>query len=332
MPGGKYYTTRNGSTIVAFTVGHKWKPGSPVAMVGAHTDSPCLRVKPISKSENAGFLQVRVETYGRGLWHSWFDRDLSLAGRALVRDGAGKYVQKVVRISRPVVRIPFLTVHLNHSPEFTPNLETELLPITGLVEAELGRINSSQEHGVPTSKEEDAVQAMRPMTQRHHPYIVELVAEKAGVDAKDVADFEMILYDTQKGCIGGLNEEFIHSARLDNLEMTYCSVQALIDSVTSKDLEHDSSIRMVACFDHEEIGSTSAQGANSDMIPSVIRRLSAVKVGDEFIDPGSAFERTMASSFLISADMAHSVHPNYTGKYEDNHHPQMVSHSALSCT
>jgi aspartyl aminopeptidase len=329
-PGGKYYTIRNGSTIVAFTVGHKWRPGNPIAMVGAHTDSPCLRVKPISKSENAGFLQVRVETYGRGLWHSWFDRDLSLAGRVLVRDGAGKYAQKVVRISRPVVRIPFLTVHLNHSPEFTPNLETELLPITGLVEAELSRVNNIQDHEVSTTKEKDTVQVMRPMTQRHHTFIVDLIAEQAGVEVEDVADFEMILYDTQKACIGGLNEEFIHSARLDNLEMTYCSIQALIESAASKDLDDDPSIRMVACFDHEEIGSTSAQGANSDMIPSVIRRLSAVKVVEDFVDPGSAFERTMASSFLISADMAHSVHPNYTGKYEDNHHPEMASSAVLS--
>ncbi|KAI1465054.1 peptidase [Daldinia caldariorum] len=340
-PGGKYYMTRNGSTIVAFAIGAKWKPGNPIAMLGAHTDSPCLRVKPVSKKSSVGFMQVGVETYGGGIWHSWFDRDLSIAGRALVKDGKGNFVQKLVKVDRPIIRIPTLAIHLDRSSEFNPNKETELFPIAGMVAAELNRAGKS-ETPKPTEAKEDPEETFQPLkeiTDRHHPYIIELIAEHAGVQVADVVDFEMVLYDVQKSCLGGLNEEFIYSARLDNLNMTYCSVMGLINSVSSRSLDDETSIRLITCFDHEEIGSTSAQGANSDLLPAVVRRLSILAgkghgdsasdkswehiSSDPEIDLSTAFEQTMAASFLVSADMAHSVHPNYVGKYESNHQPEI---------
>ncbi|KAI0097083.1 peptidase [Daldinia grandis] len=340
-PGGKYYMTRNGSTIVAFAIGSKWKPGNPIAMLGAHTDSPCLRIKPVSKKSSVGFLQVGVETYGGGIWHSWFDRDLSIAGRALVKDGKGNFVQKLVKVDRPIIRIPTLAIHLERSSEFNPNKETELFPIAGMVAAELNRTGQSEASKPPSSKEdsEETFQPLKDITDRHHPYIIELIAEHAGVQVTDVVDFEMVLYDVQKSCLGGLNEEFIYSARLDNLNMTYCSVMGLINSVSSRALDDETSIRLITCFDHEEIGSTSAQGANSDLLPAVVRRLSILAgkghgdsasdkswehiSSDPEIDLSTAFEQTMAASFLVSADMAHSVHPNYVGKYESNHQPEI---------
>ena len=100
-PGGKYYLTRNASTILAFAIGHDWEPGNPVAMIGAHTDSPCLRIKPISKHQGEGFIQVGVETYGGGLWHTWFDRDLSIAGRVMIKTAKGQFEQRLIRIDRP---------------------------------------------------------------------------------------------------------------------------------------------------------------------------------------------------------------------------------------
>ena len=111
------------------------------------------------------------------------------------------------------------------------------------------------------------------ITERHHPYLLELIAEQAGVEVSQINDFELVLYDTHKSCFGGIHEEFIHSARLDNLDMTFCGIQGLIASVNSTSLENDSSIRMVASFDHEEIGSTSAQGADSNLLPAILRRL-----------------------------------------------------------
>lgn len=339
-PGGKYYMTRNASTIVAFAIGSKWKPGNPIAMVGAHTDSPCLRIKPVSKKTGVGFMQVGVETYGGGIWHSWFDRDLSIAGRVLVKDGKGNFVQKLVKVDRPIIRIPTLAIHLDRSSEFNPNKETELFPIAGMIAAELNRTGETAASKSDANENpEETFQPLKDLTDRHHPYIIELIAQHAGVEVADVVDFEMVLYDTQKSCLGGLNEEFIYSARLDNLEMTYCSVMGLIDSVSAGSLDEETSIRLITCFDHEEIGSTSAHGANSDLLPAVVRRLSILAGGrhgdtssdkswehissDPEIDLTTAFEQSMAVSFLVSADMAHSVHPNYVGKYESNHQPEM---------
>ncbi|EHA53968.1 hypothetical protein MCOR02_001664 [Pyricularia oryzae] len=344
-PGGKYYLTRNGSSIIAFAIGAKWRPGNPFAMVGAHTDSPTLRIKPVSRKTNSGFLQVGVETYGGGLWHTWFDRDLSIAGRALVRDGEGRFAQRLVKVDRPILRIPTLAIHLNRASEFNPNKETELFPIAGLVAAELNRTGaaaaSSKDDGSADAAKDGDYQPLKAMTERHHPYIVDIVAENVGVSVDDVVDFELVLYDTQRSCLGGLNDEFIYSARLDNLNMTFCSVMGLIESVKSQDsLDTDSCIRLISCFDHEEIGSTSSQGADSNLLPAVIRRLCAVPAsrfaddassdksyhkveGDDDSATSTAFEQSLATSFLISADMAHSVHPNYAAKYESNHSPEM---------
>jgi len=146
-----------------------------------------------------------------------------------------------------------------------------------------------------------------------------------------------VLYDTQKSCLGGLNDEFVFSPRLDNLEMTYCAVMGLVESVRSSSLDDESCIRLVTCFDHEEIGSTSAHGAKSNLLPATLRRLSVVPGGhfgdsssdksyqhvDSEADIATAYEQTCARSFLVSADMAHSVHPNYVGKYESSHQPEM---------
>ncbi|KAK6601467.1 aspartyl aminopeptidase (zinc I metalloprotease) [Botrytis cinerea] len=333
QPGGKYYLTRNASSIVAFAIGKKWKAGNPIAMIGAHTDSPTLRIKPVSKKQASGFIQVGVETYGVASGHR--------AGRAMVKDGDGNFVQKLVKIDRPILRIPTLAIHLNRATSFDPNKETELFPIAGLVAAELNRTGASENGPTPSeeSKDSDEYKPLQAMTARHHPYIVELIAKNVGVGIDDIVDFEMILYDTQKACLGGLNNELIYSGRLDNLGMTYCSVEGLIESVKdSAALDDESSIRLITCFDHEEIGSTSAHGAASNLLPAVLRRLSVIPAStagpgssssydmvhrESDVEIATAYEQTLASSFLISADMAHSIHPNYAQKYEQDHRPEM---------
>jgi aspartyl aminopeptidase len=295
-------------------------------MVGAHTDSPCLRIKPVSRKSGAGFLQVGVEAYGGGIWHSWFDRDLSIAGRVLVKDGKGGFAQKLVKVDKPILRIPTLAIHLHRQSNFDPNKETEMFPIAGLVASELNKAAGGEEVAVEKKDEED-FQPLKEMNERHHPQILSLVATEAGVEASDIVDFELILYDTQKSCLGGLSDEFIFSARLDNLDMTFCAVMGLINSVSdtkAASLASDTSIRLIACFDHEEIGSTSAQGADSNLLPAVLRRLSVLP-GSDSSKPAdeTAFEQTLATSFMISADMAHSVNPNYVQKYEPDHKPEM---------
>lgn len=186
---------------------------------------------------------------------TWFDRDLSIAGRLMVQEGE-KVVQKLVKIDRPILRIPTLAIHLDRAEDFTFNKETQLFPIAGLVAAELNRQSAA---GVtkPTdaSKDESSKDSTSPpiktMTERHHPYIVELVAKEAGCAVTDVVDFELILYDTQKSCLGGLNNELIFSPRLDNLMMTYCGIQSIIKSLDSGSLDNDHTTRVLACFDHE---------------------------------------------------------------------------------
>ena len=279
-----------------------------------------------------------------------FDRDLSIAGRVMVKTTDGGFVQKLVKLDRPsiphiftsdfplsdtsvVLRIPTLAIHLDRQETFAFNKETQLFPIAGLVAAELNREGRNEgllTDGAPES-EDLTFQPLKTPDERHHPYLVELIAKDAGVAPSNVVDFEMLLYDTQKSCIGGLNEELIFSARLDNLEMSYCSTIALINSVSSpSSLDEESSIRLISLFDHEEIGSKTAQGADSNFLPVVIRRLSVLTALGEHLDASNTYyEQSLSTSFLISADMAHSVNPNYAGKYEADHKPEMNKGTVL---
>lgn len=229
-------------------------------------------------------------------------------------------------LMEPVLRIPTLAIHLDRQEPFSFNKETELFPIAGLVAAELNRAGHAAEisTGEVIASDDASFQPLKPMSDRHHPHVLELIAEEAGVDVADIVDFEMCLYDTQKSCIGGLNNELIFSPRLDNLEMSFCSVLGLIDSLESKSaLQDESAIRLISLFDHEEIGSMSAQGAHSNLLPAVLRRLSTLPSSTSDEVPLTAYEQTVSSSFLISADMAHSVNPNFAGKYEVSHRPAM---------
>lgn len=316
-------------------------------MVGAHTDSPCLRIKPVSKRTSDGFLQVGVECYGGGLWHTWFDRDLAVAGRTMVKGADGNMEMRLVRIKKPILRIPNLAVHFGGSVPFEFNKESQLFPITGLVSAELNRIGKTAEELKKDEGEKEGDGSYEPLKApklRHHPCLINLIAQEAGCKPDEILDFELVLYDTQPSCIGGLNDEFVFSARLDNLGMTYCAVEGLIQSlVAPTTLGTDSTIRLIACFDHEEIGSTSAQGADSNMLPAVIRRLSVLPSSSSSDSEGSydrmtdgnsadtstAYEQTLSTSFLVSADMAHSINPNYSAKYESEHGPAMNAGTVL---
>jgi aspartyl aminopeptidase len=309
-PGGKYFVTRNGSSVVAFGLGSKWAPGSPAAIVGAHTDSPCLRLKPISKRSAEGYLQCGVETYGGGIWHTWFDRDLSLAGRVMVEEADGTFAQRLIKVDKPLLRIPNLAPHLDASrgDPFKINKETHLTPILGTIAAQM---NAPAYTDVGIS--------LQDMSSRHHPALISLLAAELKLkDAKQIHDFELVLYDTQPSCFGGLNDELIFSPRLDNLGCTFASVAGLIASLEDPAaLEGDESVRIISCFDHEEVGSLSAQGADSNFLPTVLQRLNA---SNENL---TAMEQCCAKSFLISADMAHAVNPNYTSAYESEHKPKL---------
>ncbi|SPQ93309.1 aspartyl aminopeptidase [Plasmodiophora brassicae] len=299
-PNGKYFFTRNQSTVFAVCVGGKYKPGNGLTIAAAHTDSPVLRVKPISNIVTGGVVQVGVETYGGGLWNTWFDRDLSLAGRVVVAEN-GQFRSKLLKIDRPILSIPNLAIHLNRdisSDGFKPNFETHLLPILATeVKAAL-----SAESPVGGEKKDPS---------SHHPVLLDILAESLKCNASDIRDFELSLFDTNRPCIGGALKEFIYAPRLDNLGMSFCCIRGLIDATGS--LANDPNMRVVALFDHEEIGSASAQGAASNMMPTIIDRLTK----------GVKTQSTIRKSFLVSADMAHACHPNYSEKHEARHRPKI---------
>ncbi|KAJ1735681.1 hypothetical protein LPJ72_001765 [Coemansia sp. Benny D160-2] len=309
-PNGRYFFTRNGSSIVAFSVGGKFRPGNGISLVAAHTDSPCFKLKPVSRKTGSGFLQVGVQVYGGGLWHTWFDRDLSVAGRVMVRDANGGYTSRLVSIDEPIMRIPSLAIHLDRSlaDGFKYNKETHLTPILATISK---AVNGAKADEAPTNSE-----AKKPA---HHPILLERIANELSVGVADIFDFELCLYDTQKAVIGGICKEFIYSARLDNLNSSYCAIEGLINSLSGDSAKEDTHIRMVALFDNEEVGSTSAYGANSALIESALRR-----IHNSFdSNGGSHFETSIANSYMISSDVTHAVHPNYSEKHEENHRPEL---------
>ncbi|KAJ3129935.1 hypothetical protein HK101_005165, partial [Irineochytrium annulatum] len=315
---GKYFFTRNQSSIVAFAVGGAYKPGNGFSVIGAHTDSPCLKVKPRSKKESSGYLKVGVELYGGGIWHSWFDRDLGVAGRVIVKGEDGNPSQKLVKINKPILRIPTLAIHLDRNVNaegFKFNTESHLEPVLAL---SAKMLNGEEKE----EKKEDKKDAAAASNIKHHPAFLNLLADEIGVQSADIGDFELCLFDTQPSAIGGLNNEFIFSPRIDNLMSSFCAIEALANSLDS--LSSDPNIRVVALFDNEEVGSVSAYGAGSNLLSSTLARLSRAKVVDltEAFST-SEFEEAMQKSLLISADCAHALHPNYAEKHEMNHRPMM---------
>jgi len=343
-PGGKYFFTRNGSTIVAFAVGKKYKPGNGVVMIGAHTDSPCLKLKPVSKVTKSGYNQIGVQCYGGGLWTTWFDRDLTVAGRVLVkRDGVPSH--ELVRVPKSLCRIPSLAIHLNRGSgtEFKINKENHL---NAVLESVSYPLRAKAPHAeMEKSNKSDTEDKFAPPTEfgappraQHHWGLLDLIAKELKCKIEDIIDIELQLIDTQDSCLGGACDEFIYSGRLDNLASVYVvtslhfftlllthsphthrymTTQAMMD--TCDDLDSEKSIRAFACFDHEEVGSRSAQGAGGPIIMDTMRRLASCFGGDE----EGAVERMLQSSFLISSDMAHGIHPNYAAKHQTQHAPMM---------
>lgn len=302
---GKYFVTRNGSSIIAFTVGANWKPGNGISMIGAHTDSPVLRIKPVSKSVKEGYHQVGVEIYGGGIWHTWFDRDLSCAGRVFVNEN-GKFVSKLVKIDKPLLRIPTLAIHLttDRYNKFEYNKEKNLKPIIATSNSTQDGCCSSEENKL--SDEQFA--SVKTVIERHNVQLLDMIAAQLNCAVADIEDFELVLFDTQKSVIGGANDEFIFSPRLDNQVSCFCAVTGLINSAES--LPNETGIQLISLFDHEEVGSMSAQGANSSFLPDILKRIAT----DEFA-------QTLSKSFIVSSDMAHGVHPNYPEFYESEMRP-----------
>lgn len=284
-PGNKYWVTRNDSSLIAFIYGQKAPEEAGIRMVGAHTDSPCLKVKPLPDMVRQGYAQLGVEVYGGALLAPWFDRDLSLAGRVSYRDSLGRIASALVNFEMPVAVVPSLAIHLdreaNRQRSINPQKEMAPLLLSQCETAELPEFR----------------QRLQEQLLRQHP----------GLDLESVLDFEISLYDTQPPAFIGLNQDFLASARLDNLLSCYVGLQSILQADTT----HSS---LLVCNDHEEVGSASACGAKGPMLQQFLERL---------LPDAEQRLRTLDQSLMISADNAHGVHPNFTDRHDEHHGPKL---------
>jgi len=289
--GERFYVTRNDSSIIAFELNQPLAEDG-IRMVGAHTDSPCLKVKPNPEIVNNQYLQLGVEVYGGALLNPWFDRDLSLAGRVSYLNENGAIDHQLINLEKAIAVIPSLAIHLDR-------------------EANSQREINSQNHlppilmKLPKGETEDEADFNVILQQ-----IVNANLEQG--EAVKILDYELSFYDTQAPAVIGLHDDFIASARLDNLLSCYTGLMALIDDGTQPGAEKQN--KLLVCNDHEEVGSMSAAGAQGPFLKSVLERL---------CNSDEDFTRMIAQSTMISADNAHGVHPNYADKHDKNHGPIM---------
>ena len=313
-PGGKYYFDRVGSSLVAWAVGAKYVAGNGLIVIGCHTDSPHLKLKPTSKKTSKGMLQMAIQTYGGGLWSTWFDRDLGLGGCVLFKNADGKIEQKLVRIARPLCRIPMLAVHLDRGTGTKIDINTE----NHLPAILCSAIKDQLLTPAPSEETKSSAATAGTAAANHHSVLLNLVAAEVGTTPENIVDFDLQLCDVQPSTIGGVHNEFILSGRLDNLFSVFCGVTAMCDTATDEALANESSIRMLCAYHHEEIGSRSHCGAAGTITSDAVRRITIALTGN-----AEASERACQASMLVSSDMAHAVHPNYASKHESAHGPEL---------
>lgn len=279
--GEKYYVTRNDSSIVAFIMGD---PERGARMVGAHTDSPCLKVKPKPEMGKHSYFQLGVEVYGGVLLNPWFDRDLSIAGRVQYLNNELRLCHRLIDFKRPVATIPSLAIHLdrevNNGRAINP--QTDIPPIL----FQLG---------------EEERTDFRDLLKE------ELVRQGCN-DCQSVVEFDLSFYDTQGAAVIGLRNDFIASARLDNLLSCFVGLETLLNHQGSD------TTAVLVCNDHEEVGSLSTTGAQGPFLKSVLERIYGT---------GESLTCAMHRSMLISTDNAHGIHPNYASKHDEHHAPKL---------
>jgi len=302
---GRYFVPVGDGALVAFVL-----PAAPggtrlrgFRIVGAHTDSPNLRLKPRAPYHKAGYLQLGVEVYGGALLNSWLDRDLLLAGRVIYRDEEGGLVRALVRLPQPLVRVPQLAIHLDreiNEKGLMLNRQEHLAPIVGLTG---GLAGGAQD------------QRSRERAAGDLGLLHELCAQALGIDEAAILTTELMLHDAQPATRAGLAQELVFAPRLDNLAMSHAAVLALGRAAAQLDPDVGL-IPLVALFDHEEVGSGSAYGAQAPILPTILERLVLATGGDR-----ERYHQVIAGSLCVSADMAHAAHPNYLDRHESHHRP-----------
>jgi len=289
-PGARGYVVRGQGSLIAFELGSVAAAESGFRMVGAHTDSPNLRLKPDPERLAFGTRQLGVELYGSALLHTWLDRDLSLAGRVFYAAPDGSTACALLDIRRPLLRIPNLAIHLYKE------LREEGLKL------------NPQQHLVPVLGLEGGEGELLTLV------CAELKRVGHGVTREAVRGFDLMAYDVQPASRWGAQEEFIAAPRLDDLASCHAGLCALVQAVANGPSRHT---RVLVLNDHEEVGSRSARGAAGPFLTHTLGRIAASTDGAS----AQALPRALAQSWLISADMAHAVHPNYADRHDPQHRP-----------
>lgn len=275
--GGKYYTTMNDSCVIAFEVNSENVEKHGFRIIGTHSDAPGFRLKPNCEMTSNSYVTLNTEGYGGSILSTWFDRPLSIAGRvALQGEDLLHPVTKLVDLNKPLVIIPNLAIHMNRE------------------------VNN----GIKFNKQKDTLPLL---TYTHEPieasYIYDLLAEALGVAADTILDADLYLYPFEKSYCVGLKEEFISAPRLDDLSMTYAALHAMLNNTSTE------GISMFVCYDNEEIGSHTKQGADSPYLRRVMERILLALGKDR-----EALFMALENSFMLSGDVAHLSHPNYMEK------------------
>ena len=277
--GGKYFFKKSSSTIIAFTVGENFDVKKGFKIFGAHTDSPCFRIKPNPEIVTENIVRLNTEVYGGPILSTWFDRPLSIAGRVIVK-GENSFFPKTVKIKidEPLLTIPNLAIHQNREVNNGVKIDkqNDVLPVISLIN------KNFEKEG----------------------YLEKIILEKTGIKKEDIIDFDLYLYATEKGCLLGANEEFMSSPKLDNLASVYTGIIGLVEAEENQDR-----INIFVAFDNEEIGSATKQGADSNYLLNTLERIS-LALGFNRSD----FLQMLESSYILSADAAHAAHPAHLGK------------------
>ncbi|MDI1230222.1 MAG: M18 family aminopeptidase [Methylobacter sp.] len=284
QPGGRYYVVRDDSSIVLFVQGQKPLAETGFKIIGAHTDSPGLRIKPNAASSVDGLLRLGVEIYGGPILATFTDRDLSLAGRMSYKNDQGDIASLLVKFDQPLLRLPNLAIHMNRT------------------------VN---EDGLKLQKQTELPLILSALTEEQLPqaYFSALLQQQTGVAATRILSWDLAVYDTQKGAFWGAENQFYADSQLDNLSSCHAALQALLFD----DMQPDTTL-VCAFFDHEEIGSQSNKGADGSFLPDVLQRIAlSTAEGSEDV------ARALAKSFMISADMAHAYQPNFPNAYDPDH-------------
>lgn len=283
--GGRYYMKHYGTTLFAFTIGKNLQYRDGFRMAAAHTDYPCLRVKPNPDMQSAGYEQLNVEVYGGPILNTWLDRPLGISGRVAVKsDDVMHPDMRLVDIKRPLMVIPNLAIHLNREVNkgVELNKQTDMLPIIGTVEKEL----------------------------KSEGTFLNFLAEELGTAREDILDYELWITCLEQPQLAGIKNDFVVSPRLDNLT----SVQALVSGIING--TRDRGFNLIALFDHEEVGSRSKQGAGSLLLWNIME-----KVCECFGWSSMQIKEAIYDSMLLSVDVAQGTHPNYLGKMDPTNRP-----------